>query len=724
LIPSSLLAERRWLVYWLTPEGKKPPVDGNGRPDSDWHNPRGYLTHAQALERLAACRKARPDRTFALCLADQGGIDFDDCVIADGSIDPRAAIVLDRVPGYVERSPSGKGLKLFARAGRWLEINFKDATESPKPIEKKPLHFAVTGDVYRDGDPTTDIEKALDDELLMASPGHNSKTSGAAALPAEGALVRAGGQDDWLRNRAWMHANRGLQYEDVLAQLRVDIARCPAEGAPWTEHDLQRHAKSACDKVATGERIRDDYETDDAGAAAYFAATRGHLLRYDHRRGRWLLWDGVRWAPDRDEAIVRMLIEAARERVAVAMQIEDGKIRKSRIHALSAFLNENKIRAVRTLVRALPPVASIGDEWDTDPWLLGVPNGVVDLRTGTLRAAHQEDRITMQTAVAFDAASPAPLWETTIGDVFKDKPEGFVAYVQRALGYSITGDMRAEVFWLLLGVGRNGKGTLVNTVHHVLGDYAESLKFASLEARRNSDGGQGPTPDLAKLHRKRFVVASEGSGSTLNTALIKQITGRDPLTTRGMYARDEFTFYPEVKLWLTAQTDKRPRIRDDSEGFWARPHVVDFAQRYKDRADETLKTRLKDLDEAAGVLAWLVRGALEWQRQGLGAPPCVTAAADDYRLSQEPLAEFYEARCVLSPGAWTSGEELREAYIRWCDAERVHFRIGPKRFSQELVKRFTAYQEKTGTRRRGFQGIGLAVSEGHREPGEDDALPF
>ena len=526
--------------------------------------------------------------------------------------------------------------------------------------------------------------------------------------------MRPGGQDDWLRNRAWMHAHRGIQFEDVLAQLRVDVQRCPAEKGrePWTEADLQRHARSACAKAASEPDVKVTFEPDQLRAAVHFAETRGHDWRYDHRQGRWLRWDGVRWAPDLDEGIVR----ATGDMVLAQLAASVGGRGAGKTASLTS---RAALCGIRDIARTLPPIASRGDEWDTDPMLLGVPNGVVDLRTGQLRAATQADRVTMQASFPYDPDARCPLWKRTLAEVFAKDPE-IVPYLQRALGYSLTGDTRHEVFFMATSAldaaepGREGKGTVINTVARVLGDYAADLGFASLEDRKEESGA---SPDLAKLMHRRFVTASETRGRRFNEARIKRMTGRDPITCRFLYGQ-EFTYLPEFKLWLSV--NHLPKVRDDA--FWSRPHRIPFRTSFRGHEDTTLKDRL--IDEGPGILAWLVAGALEWRGAGhaLQAPESVTAATREYRESQSPLAEFLDARCVIRASCFVAKDALREAYVRWCDAERVHFRLGPKRFGQEVLKRFPEAREPSGERRWGYQGIGLAVAD--REPGEDDAAPF
>jgi putative DNA primase/helicase len=196
------------------------------------------------------------------------------------------------------------------------------------------------------------------------------------------------------------------------------------------------------------------------------------------------------------------------------------------------------------------------------------------------------------------------------------------------------------------------------------------------------------------------------------------MTGRDPIAARFLYG-DEFTFVPEFKLWLLV--NRPPRVGDD-EAFWSRPHRIPFRTSFRGREDTTLKDRL--LAEREGILAWLVRGALDWQCSGpsLEPPDSIAKATDEYREEESPLAEFLDACCVLRADAWTSKDELRTAYARWAEKERVRFRLGPKRFYQEVGKRFkTVRPEHHGAP--GYIGVGLVATQG-REPGDDSETPF
>jgi putative DNA primase/helicase len=703
--------ERRWHA-WRVVDGKKPPVGDDGRPLAAWNDEQQQLTRADAEARArgfaAATWKYGVDFGIGV-VAGRGRsfVDLDHCRDPQtGALDPRAAAVVASFTGArVEVSPSGAGLHIFFAADEPpLELNFAASATLQR---QKLAGFCTITDREASGDSDADGASAL----LFWAGDDQARGNGKAAPLAE--IIREGGRNRSLFQEA--AALRGRNYDEpqILAALEALNSRCDP---PLPPDEVRQIARSA----SRYDAAEQTFAPDQLRAAIHFAETRGDRWRYDHRQGRWLLWDGVRWAPDRSERIVRDVADMVLERIAAAVAVgqKAGKI--------ASLTGRSALLGVRDIARTREPVADAGDGWDADPWLLGVPNGVVDLRTGELRAGRAEDRITMQTRYAYDPAATAPLWEATLASTFVTDPE-IVPYIQRALGYSLTGDCRHEVFFLATSPldaaepGREGKGTIINTVAKVLADYADDLGFHSLEAKKH--GESETSPDLAKLVRKRFVTASETAGGRFNEARIKRMTGRDPITARFLY-QNEFAFIPEFKLWLSV--NRPPRVTDD--GFWSRPHRIPFRTSFRGREDTTLKDRL--LDEGPGILAWLVRGALAWRDAGfrLEPPPSVVAAVLEYRLSQAPLSEFYAARCVIpdanSAGVWTPTADLREAYIKWCEAERIRFPLGTKQFALELAKRFPQHQEAVGSRRRGFRDIGLATLNGVREPGEDDALPF
>jgi putative DNA primase/helicase len=346
------------------------------------------------------------------------------------------------------------------------------------------------------------------------------------------------------------------------------------------------------------------------------------------------------------------------------------------------------------LAQNILPISDAGDAWDLDPWLLGVPNGVVDLKTGTLRAGRPEDRITMRARVAFDPDALCPLYDKAVSEIFEDRME-LIDYFDRYAGYSLTGDCREESLWIGWGPGGNGKGVLMNTIAYVFGDYADDLPFSAFELQSRA----GIPNDIAKIVGKRFVTASETIESVrLNEARIKALTGRDPITARFLH-KEFFTFQPVAKFWLAA--NHKPDVRDDSEGFWRRVHLVPFTASFVGREDMTLKDRLRE--EAAGILARTVRGCLAWQKKGLAPPIDVREATKVYRNDSKPLARFLDECCVVQDGARATFGDLFKAYVRWATNEPA--RMGRHEFSAALHARFDV--DASNTQRVVFAGVGV-----------------
>ncbi len=355
------------------------------------------------------------------------------------------------------------------------------------------------------------------------------------------------------------------------------------------------------------------------------------------------------------------------------------------------------------LTRSVEPIADTGKNWDTDPWLLGVPNGVVELQTGKLRDGCPDDRISMQTGAPFHPNAPCPIWDRTVADIFGND-DALIDYFDRFVGYSVTGDCREEVLAFASGGGANGKSTLINTLGEILGDYADDLPFSALELHERS----GIPNDIAKIVGKRFVTSSE-SGETrrLNEARVKALTGRDPMTARFLH-REFFTFRPKAKFWLA--TNHKPVVRDTSVGFWRRIHLIPFTRSFAANPDLELKDKLRA--EAPGILARAVRGCLAWQRDGLNPPDVVRNATATYRADSMPLARFLEARCVVQKGATATSGGLWAAYERWCNDVRDQTRLTRPQFREALHEQFT--QDPGKTQRVTFLGVGLQSE--HQEP--------
>ena len=386
---------------------------------------------------------------------------------------------------------------------------------------------------------------------------------------------------------------------------------------PWSDHELEEKIQNAR-KYGTeplggcvgsgghgpvehthGENVT--FPFTDAGNAEYFAGRCGDRLRFDHQRARWLEWGSPIWRPDADASVRRLAKVAMRGRYHDAGAIEDPDARKKASNWAIASENRSRLDALLYLAQAEPPFADTGENWDSDPDLLACPNGVVDLRTGSLRPGRQTDRLTMLAGVPYDPAATCPRFIQFLFEVFDGNQE-LIEYMHRVIGYCLTGHTTEQCWWMWWGFGANGKSTLIRALQRALGDFGACAPFSTFLYQPNAT----LTNDLARLRGRRFVWAQEASQtSRLDEERIKTVTGGDTVTARFLH-REFFEFQPTLKLVLAV--NKKPVVKDDSFGTWRRVRVVPFTQRFD--IDKTLDDELAG--EAQGILAWAVRGALLW----------------------------------------------------------------------------------------------------------------
>jgi putative DNA primase/helicase len=447
-------------------------------------------------------------------------------------------------------------------------------------------------------------------------------------------------------------------------------------------------------------KITRGFPRTDSGNAELFAARYGDQVRYDHRQGRWLIWDMRRhlWAEDAEEKVRIFAIQAARARYRAALNIGGDDERKWEAKWSLSSEHCNKLNAVLQIARSLPPISDPGDGWDADPWLFGVANGLVDLRTGKLRGEHPEDRITKHSPIRFDAAAKCPRFEKFLSEIFNGDQE-LINFIQKAIGYSMTGNVAEQCLFCCHGSGANGKSTLFGVFHHIfgLGEHAANLPFSALELHHRSSN------DLVMLVGSRFVTAAETrEGARLNEQRIKSMTGGDPVTAKWLY-HDPFTFSPTHKLWLAF--NHKPVIADNSEGMWRRVRLIPFTQQFKQESqDKNLPDVLKA--EAPGILAWAVRGCLDWKKEGLGLPIAVAKATAAYQTESDHLGQFIDECCHVDPGAGVPVSGLWQRYSQWVqDNEEVP--LSRQAFSERMEKRGFRKGRTGHQGTRTWEGVGL-----------------
>ncbi|MFD1330721.1 phage/plasmid primase, P4 family [Methylopila musalis] len=446
-------------------------------------------------------------------------------------------------------------------------------------------------------------------------------------------------------------------------------------------------------------------DRNDQGNARRFVARAGGGFLYVSEVA-WAQYDGARWNVEGGEDAARRAIHAVFEDIldevaACRARVDDAKAeleeeddderRKklgTEIVTLRARSEElfkwkiasgNRARYESGLDVARPYLTIAASDFDPDPFAINVANGTLRVRMGPdgrpaddggdlieMRPHAREDRISRVASCAYDPKARCPTFDAFLARV---QPDASVrAFLQRFLGYALTGVTTEQVMLLNIGEGANGKSTLFDLVASVVGGYGATIDFASLTRDDHKRGGE-PTPDLARLPGVRFLRTSEpDEGVRLGEALIKQVTGGEPITVRHLN-KGFFEFKPEFKLIVSG--NHRPNIRGQDLGIWRRVLLVPWDVIIpKEERDRDLGRKL--LEEAPGVLNWLLDGVRLYAERGLEAPDAIRAATEEYRQDSDPLGQFIAQCVVKSPGMSVLAREMYDAYARWCRESAVN----------------------------------------------------
>jgi putative DNA primase/helicase len=388
----------------------------------------------------------------------------------------------------------------------------------------------------------------------------------------------------------------------------------------------------------------------------------GQDLRYAHPLSKWLVWDGKRWALDNTAAAVRLAKRAARAIYREASDLVDDDDRKRT--AAWGRTTEGRERLAAMMWCAQSEVAVLPEDLDQHPWLLNCPNGTVDLKTGELREHRREDLITRLCPVEYHPEAECPLWLKTLARIFAGN-QVLIGFWRRLMGLCLTGSVQEQILPIPHGAGANGKSTLLGVMLRLLGpDYAMKAPPDLLMARRTPEHAT----ERAALCGMRLVVAIEtGQDARLNEVMIKELTGGDQITARRM-REDFWSFWPTHKVFLC--TNHRPTVRGTDHAIWRRLKLIPFNVTIPDdEQDRTLPDKLAD--ELPGILAWCVRGCLEWQEEGLKPPAEVEAATTQYRKDEDLLGTFLDENSVIGDALRVKSSELFGRYKAWSGDERT-----------------------------------------------------
>ncbi|HOW62161.1 MAG TPA: phage/plasmid primase, P4 family [Candidatus Contendobacter sp.] len=502
-------------------------------------------------------------------------------------------------------------------------------------------------------------------------------------LPAKGDV------SDWL--------NQG----HTLDELQALAEQAPSLAA--AESDPVRRATAEERGGAVDEAHLATFFQTDLGNSERLVARYGRDLRYCYDFGKWLVWDGIRWALDRTGAALDQAKETARKMLAEAATLADKE--DSRKLAAWSFRSQARDRMTAMLYLAQPDVSVLPEQLDTHPWLLNVANGTIDLRTGALHPADRAHLLTKQSPVVYDPHATCRPFLAFMDRIFQGNT-ALIRFVQKAAGYSLTGLDTEECFFVLWGVGQNGKSTFVETLSALLGtDYAQQATPDLLMQKKQDRHAT----ELAVLRGARLVTSVEtGQGKRLNEVLIKAMTGGDRIRANFMH-QDTFEFRPEFKVWLS--TNHKPVIAGTDLGIWRRIRLIPFTYCIPDHEkDGGFKARLREPVALSGILNWALEGVLLWQQEGLKPPQAVLDATQAYREEMDVLASWMADCCVVTKRAEAKAADLYASYSNWCEVQGERPE-SQRSFGLRLVERGFEQKKRTGGTRY-WLGIGLLVDGG------------
>ena len=456
----------------------------------------------------------------------------------------------------------------------------------------------------------------------------------------------------------------------------------------WAELRERYEPKPARQTPRSGKPGR-GFRLTDLGNAERLVHHHGDDLRYCHLWRKWLVWDGRRWKVDDTGEIMRRAKDTAIAIYAEAAEIKakgDGEDAEAKAQAkrdaIVSWAGKSqasaRLKAMIELAASEQDIPVLPDQLDRDPWALNCRNGTIAIQDDTLRPHSRADLITKLAGVDYDPQAQAPTWTKFLQRVMGED-EDLIGFLQRAVGYSLTGDVGEEVIFIPHGTGANGKTKFLEAIQSMLGDYAQEAPSNLLTAKRND----GIPNDVARLMGARFVAASEtGQDHDLNEALVKDLTGGDTITARFLFA-EYFQFTPTHKLWLS--TNHRPKVKGVDEGIWRRILLIPFTVWIPPiERDKRLGDKLKA--ELPGILAWAVQGCLAWRKEGLRPPSKVTQATKDYRAEQDDLGAWIAQRCIIAEDEEEAFKDLYSNYTEWCEAGRL-VALNSREFGQALTER-------------------------------------
>ncbi|MDM5430870.1 phage/plasmid primase, P4 family [Bacillus mycoides] len=636
------------------------------------------------------------------------GIDIDKCVV-DGKTNAFATEIIDTLDSYTEFSPSEKGIHIIIKGSLPQSVlgTGRKNTKHGLEIYSYGRFFTFTGnrensnDVYDRTDELAEVfEQYFDDsdiqgrvnlaefekdEIKISNEAlwdrmFRSKNGDEIRSLYNGSLVNEdhSASDLALCNHlAFWTGNSATRMDSMFRETSLirdkwDVIHFSDTNETYGERTIGTAISSTSTTILDNkqqfEEFSFDFINEDAaevvedkpkkkfrltelGNAERIAYEYGHVIKFVNDIG-WFIWDGKRWRIDNKKEIERITAKVLR---GLNKSEDESEMKWAR-------MCERRNVRMNSIKDLMPLVPGERQEFDKHKYLLNVENGIVDLKTGKLQQHDRELGLTKITNISFDENAKCPTWLTFLDQIFLGD-KALIEYMQRLIGYSLTGDISEQIMMFLVGGGSNGKSTFINIIKDIMGDYGKQAKSDTFIKKKES----GANNDIARLVGSRFVSAIESEeGEKLADSFVKQITGGEPVLAR--FLRQEFfEFIPEFKVFFT--TNHKPIIGGLDEGIWRRVKLIPFNLNLPaHKRDKRLPEKLSL--EMPGILNWAIEGCMKWQQDGLKEPKVVAEATGKYKDDMDILAPFLDEVCYVdeceNESIMIEAKELYNVYERWC----------------------------------------------------------
>lgn len=728
-IPEELKGMNCWVISGKDkiPRDPKTGHNANSTDKTTWG------TFEQAVK---ACEKYGFDRIGFVFDGHSGyfGVDLDHCLDNVDFVDE----FVETLQSYAEISTSGDGIHIICKgklpdgarrrgsvemysSGRYFictgnvyndnYLTVKDCTESIKVLHSKYLPTLVPKAETSNRQAVVDLDDAeVIDKARNCKTGYlfaalyEGNWQGAFPSQSEADLAFCNQLAFWTgRNEAQMDRifrssglmrpkwdkKRGAEtYGNIT--IGKACAACTEVYEPGKYSDDASLAiaffrgKSGQSSAVTAEKKT--YDMTDTGNAHRMYDKFGKVIRYSYNRKKWYFWTGKQWILDEMGEVKKLADDICEDLKKEAWNIQDEDVQEQAFKFAKTTANTTRKEAMVKEAQHLNDIPAAPEDFDAYTDYLNCQNGIINLRNGELMPHDPNFMMTKICDCEYDVRKGKPVRWLQFLDEITGGDKELVEYIQRSVGYSISGSNREQCAYFLYGMGNNGKSTFLDTIADMMGSYASNVQpdTLMLQSRLGSSGG-GANSDIARLKSARFVTCEEPTeGVRLNEGLLKQLTGGSKVTCRFLYG-DEFEYTPEFKIWVA--TNHKPTIRGTDFGIWRRIKLIPFEVNIpKDKVDKNLKYKLRK--EFPQILAWAVEGCIKWQKDGLHEPECVLEATKDYKQEMDLIAGFVE-QCVIIDYAMAEkiqASDLFGIYSKWAKANN-EYEMSSKKFFMEVAKK-------------------------------------